>query len=859
MTNIFHAMPIFLSTIALSLNPSATLAGESNQPFPIGIAHPDELFMQELASRMFLSLPEDQQEKIAAGNGIGSQGFTPRQTRTPSPETLAHASATELLESMLSPELEASLTPEQITLARHIASLADEGKELPAMCFAPGTSSQFAYMIDTILDYHFVSDDSNRYQQGNRWSNTATNGGGLGQGDPTIITYSFAPDGAFIPDAGLGSGTSQTFAWLNGLYGSPAVWQQLFTQIFDRWEELVGVTYVYEPNDDGVNMSSLSGQIGVRGDVRIFSFNYPLDGNFGVLAYNFFPNNGDMAFDAFDTFYNDTSNSSRRFRNVAAHEHGHGLGMPHVCPANATKLMEPFVSTAYDGPQLDDILNGLRNYGDKLEPNDSISQATDLGTIQSGDSTSMDNLGVDDNSDDDFFKITVTQQSQFTFTVNPDADSYLEGPQTSGCDGGTIKDYNAIQDLRITVQDADGNQLAQVDDTGFGESETLVFNSLTGGDFYFVVDPASNVNDVQRYNFSVSVVGTGFINPVINTDIPDGINPGFDTTFAVTILPQSDILIPGTEQLFVSVNNAPFQSFDLVPVSGNDYTATIPAALCHDEISVYLAAEGETAGVVTFPANGQSQPQTVAVNDFTTLFSDNFETDLGWTVSGPVSGTFSGQWERGVPAGFGDRGDPITDADFSGSAFLTGNAPGNTDVDGGQTILTSPTFDMSTTPEAKISYSRWYDNTGAGTGTAPGEDIFVVQISNNNGSSWTTLETVGPSTPESSGGWFNVEHRVADFVTPTSTVKIRFIAEDIGDGSVVEAAVDAVLTGEQCPPPKDPCVADFTNDGIVDFFDVSAFLTGFNTQDPISDLTNDGIWDFFDISTFLQAFAEGCP
>ncbi|MGV6815202.1 MAG: GC-type dockerin domain-anchored protein, partial [Phycisphaerales bacterium] len=53
--------------------------------------------------------------------------------------------------------------------------------------------------------------------------------------------------------------------------------------------------------------------------------------------------------------------------------------------------------------------------------------------------------------------------------------------------------------------------------------------------------------------------------------------------------------------------------------------------------------------------------------------------------------------------------------------------------------------------------------------------------------------------------------------------------------------------------------ADLTGDGILDFFDVSAFLTAFNTNDPIADFTNDGIWNFFDISAFLTSFNAGCP
>ena len=52
-----------------------------------------------------------------------------------------------------------------------------------------------------------------------------------------------------------------------------------------------------------------------------------------------------------------------------AHEAGHGLGLGHVTPVNGTKLMEPNISLAYDGPQADDILAVNRGYGDRLGKN----------------------------------------------------------------------------------------------------------------------------------------------------------------------------------------------------------------------------------------------------------------------------------------------------------------------------------------------------------------------------------------------------------------------------------------------------------------------------------------------------------
>jgi enediyne biosynthesis protein E4 len=55
------------------------------------------------------------------------------------------------------------------------------------------------------------------------------------------------------------------------------------------------------------------------------------------------------------------------------------------------------------------------------------------------------------------------------------------------------------------------------------------------------------------------------------------------------------------------------------------------------------------------------------------------------------------------------------------------------------------------------------------------------------------------------------------------------------------------------------CAADLSGDGVVNFFDISAFLTLFSSEHPQADLTGDGVLNFFDISGFLSDFAQGCP
>jgi len=52
-------------------------------------------------------------------------------------------------------------------------------------------------------------------------------------------------------------------------------------------------------------------------------------------------------------------------------------------------------------------------------------------------------------------------------------------------------------------------------------------------------------------------------------------------------------------------------------------------------------------------------------------------------------------------------------------------------------------------------------------------------------------------------------------------------------------------------------IADFTADGRLNFFDISAFLIAYGAQSPDADINGDGFFNAFDISAFLAAFADG--
>ena len=81
---------------------------------------------------------------------------------------------------------------------------------------------------------------------------------------------------------------------------------------------------------------------------------------------------------------------------------------------------------------------------------------------------------------------------------------------------------------------------------------------------------------------------------------------------------------------------------------------------------------------------------------------------------------------------------------------------------------------------------------------------------------------------------------------------------DSGDGESFPSAGDRVVLAGLVGPVA--CnAADFTADGVLNFFDVSAFLSAFGSMDEAADMNGDGVFNFFDVSAFLSAFSAGCP
>jgi hypothetical protein len=341
--------------------------------------------------------------------------------------------------------------------------------------------------------------------------------------------------------------------------------------------------------------------------------------------------------------------------------------------------------------------------------------------------------------------------------------------------------------------------------------------------------------------------------------LPDAVDPQDGTSVRVVVGPDSAIPQPGTGMFHLGVDGGPFVSLPMVQGEPNDYTATVPPLDCGSVADFYFSADTTDGETVTSPRFAPTRVfSAIAAGQLASSFDDDFETDQGWTVT-DAGGLTDGQWQRGhpIPNTVCDRGNPGDDADGSGQCFVTDNDPGacDSDVDNGSTILTSPVMDASQ-GEPVVGYWRWFSTTA---GDSPFQDVFVVEVSGDGGSSWIELETVGPTGREAEGGWFRKNFRVGGFIDASGLLRIRFVASDTDPQSVVEAGVDGVnVIAALCDGPGG-CPWDLDGDGTVGITDLLDLLGQWGA-DPGGppDFDGDGA---VGINDFLELLANwgACP
>ncbi|MHC5113703.1 MAG: M14 family zinc carboxypeptidase [Planctomycetota bacterium] len=317
--------------------------------------------------------------------------------------------------------------------------------------------------------------------------------------------------------------------------------------------------------------------------------------------------------------------------------------------------------------------------------------------------------------------------------------------------------------------------------------------------------------------------------------VPDFVAADVTTTLDVRITPvAASALDPAQSKLWWRVaGDDAFSESPLAALGGNEYQATLPALSCAETLEFYLETRTLLGTPFTDPPTAPAAYFTAGVFEISTAFADDFETNQGWTLE--HVDLSDGPWVRGVPIGGGDRGDPPTDYDGSGHCYLTDNVDGNSDVDGGPTRLISPAVDCAALSDPHVSYAQWFTNDDWD------EDRLDVELSDDDGGSWTLVESV-----PTGGAWSTRTVRIADHVTPTATVRIRFSATDNPSNSVTEAGVDAVHffdLGCSAVP------GDVNGDGVVNFGDVLQIIGAWGPCGAPcpEDLSGNGIVGFEDV------------
>jgi hypothetical protein len=364
-----------------------------------------------------------------------------------------------------------------------------------ARCFAQGTPEEVIWMWSEAL----MPPPPFEYG-GFRWP------GALGS--PITLHWSIVPDGTPWEDCDFGMADSTLIAKLNADFGSQEVWEPLFQEVFDRWGELTGLSFV-KVDDDGEDAGA-SGPVhqpgAPRGDIRIGGV--PVDGDSMTLACNLFPgpgSGGDMTIDVEEDDWAVGAPQYRLLKNMLFHELGHGFGFHHVCPQNSQKVMEPSISLSFLGPQHDDIRGHQRVYGDNLEPNDTSTTATDLGMISINPDELILDVSIDADSDRDWYQFSVSANRWVNITLTPTGATYLTGPQTLACSAGVLLDTRDDADLSLALFRNDGlTQVAFEDEGGPGAVEAITLQPLPAAGTYKVrVEGAGD--DIQMYRLEIDV------------------------------------------------------------------------------------------------------------------------------------------------------------------------------------------------------------------------------------------------------------------------------------------------------------------------------------------------------------------
>ena len=284
------------------------------------------------------------------------------------------------------------------------------------------------------------------------------------------------------------------------------------------------------------------------------------------------------------------------------------------------------------------------------------------------------------------------------------------------------------------------------------------------------------------YSFSARAVAPVTIT---HSRLPDSAESPLPFAVRARVVSGTETLAPASVSLVYRSGAGPPTHLPMAPTGAPDeYRADIPFHVAGSILEYRVEAASVTGALAGSPSIPGAFHAFQVLNVY-----EPFEVAGEWTVGAPGDAATSGQWAVATPLGTIAAPDADATRPPGSACFVTGNgvfggSAGAADVDDGRTTLLSPVYRFYQGPlaQATARYQRWYSNH---IGARP-DDSWRVDVSNDGGTNWIPLENV----TQGENAWIPVEvDLVALFGTPQQ-VQFRFVAEDAGVPSLVEAALD---------------------------------------------------------------------
>ncbi|MCB1184874.1 carboxypeptidase regulatory-like domain-containing protein [bacterium] len=243
--------------------------------------------------------------------------------------------------------------------------------------------------------------------------------------------------------------------------------------------------------------------------------------------------------------------------------------------------------------------------------------------------------------------------------------------------------------------------------------------------------------------------------------------------------------------------------FELVPQPdgpADTWRVSIPGQPNGTRVQYWLTAADVLGLQSTSPADAPTSVHAFTIAQTTVVYANDMESAGDWTAGAAGDDALTGVWENVDPNGvFSDPYQVVPEDDFNDPGTLcwitgqdpVGGAQGGNDIDNGTTTLLSPVLDLGGHSSLALSYRRWYTND---TGNNPAADAWVVQA-RDAGGAWVDLE----NTTASDRSWSFHTFDLDGLLTPGANFQVRFVASDLGSGSVVEAGVDDFMLTSTAP------------------------------------------------------------